>query len=44
MPSRALYTALAAVRSVTVCRTVLIPWVDESLMALLLEGLRCRTD
>src|SRR5580698_787636 len=32
MPSRAVYTALAAVRSDTGCRTVLIPWVDESVM------------
>src|SRR5919198_3692427 len=32
MPSRAVYTALAAARSETGCSTVLIPWVEEPLM------------
>src|SRR5690242_3081785 len=32
MPSRAVYTALALSRSVTGCRTVLIPWVEELVM------------
>src|SRR6516165_5556929 len=32
MPSRAVYTALAASRSETGCSTVLIPWVDEPVM------------
>ena len=30
MPSRAVYTVLAASRSDTGCSTVLIPWVDPS--------------
>src|SRR6185312_8531840 len=32
MPSRAVYTALAAVTSDTGCSTVLIPWVEEPVM------------
>src|ERR1700734_370743 len=32
MPSRAVYTALAAARSDTGCSTVMIPWVEESVM------------
>src|SRR5262249_47998085 len=32
MPSRAVYTALAFVRSDTGCSTVLIPWVEEPVM------------
>src|SRR6516164_4361439 len=32
MPSRAVYTALAAARSDTGCSTVLIPWVEEPVM------------
>src|SRR3984957_8974734 len=32
MPSKAVYTALAAARSDTGCNTVLIPWVEEPVM------------
>src|SRR5215467_9472181 len=32
MPSRAAYTALDVSRSDTGCSTILIPWVEESLM------------
>src|SRR6185437_7686127 len=32
MPSRAAYTALAFSRSETGCSTVLIPWVEETVM------------
>src|SRR6266487_4236642 len=32
MPSKAVYTGLALARSDTGCSTVLIPWVEESVM------------